>query len=76
MLPTTVNLFLRNIVKVYSEEENERAERERRKPEELLISLPTFSTIQSVLNGGDSFGYEGASVRYGTCEHQCHDGSL
>ena len=35
MMPTTVNFILRDIVKVYNEEENERAKRERRKPEEL-----------------------------------------
>lgn len=35
MMPTTVNFILRDIVKAYNEEENERAKRERRKPEEL-----------------------------------------
>ena len=35
MMPTTVNFILRDIVKAYNEEENERAMRERRKPEEL-----------------------------------------
>ena len=40
MMPATVNFILRDIVKAYNEEENERAKRERRKPEE----LPHIST--------------------------------
>ena len=49
MMPTTVNFILRDIVKAYNEEENERAKRERRKPEELPHYLPpTFSDIQPV----------------------------
>lgn len=35
MMPTTVNFILRDIVKAYNEEENERAKREQRKPEKL-----------------------------------------
>ncbi|HJC81260.1 MAG TPA: site-specific integrase, partial [Candidatus Mediterraneibacter excrementipullorum] len=35
MMPASVNFILRDIVKAYNKEENERAKRERRKPEEL-----------------------------------------
>lgn len=35
MMPSSVNFILRDIVKAYNKEENERAKRERRKPEEL-----------------------------------------
>ena len=51
MMPTTVNFILRDIVKAYNEEENERAKRERRKPEELPHISAPYSQTYSLYPG-------------------------